>query len=647
MSNQHVEQIRNRLNISNLVSRYVTIKHKGNNEYLGLCPFHQEKSPSFTVSDEKRFFHCFGCGAHGDIFTFLMQIDNIGYREALEKLAYEANVELPKKNDYTEASATTAVYYQILEQLSEYYHESLFKDKGTRALKYLQHRNINLETIKLYRLGYATKDSEEVINFLKKEFTIEEIVNSGALSLSKNSNKLFNPFADRVIFPICDNQGRTIAFGGRLLETTYDNQPKYLNSAESILFTKKENLYGFHLAKKSISDSKKYSQSAPSLVNELSKNREIIVVEGYLDVLSLAKSGIKSVVAPLGTSISAEQIKILWQLSNNPTICLDNDTAGYNAMMRLAQLILPYIQPEKSLKFLKLNLAKDPDEIIEQKGLGEFLSQFNKNRINLADFLFQGYLQNKEEYNTPESKTHLLEQLNNLANTINHKLLNYEYKKYFYKLYKDNFYQFNKNNYLTAKNEKSAEFQLKNHIKSSPTIPSGFSKHIIILFKVLINDPHLLKDYDIYSRFNHIEIQDSISELRDYMISVYDNLGPWSSVDELLNNVNTSNHNPNLIPLTNIIEEILKHPYLITESDTNQINKAQLLVNAFKLHDLEILQKHIKEVELELQNYSKMEKVDLVDDNKKLNDEEMNKIYSRFLELKKHEYQLKLELNII
>ncbi len=462
--NYYIQQIKERLSISNIVSRYIALKSRGNTEYLGICPFHVEKTPSFTVNNQKQFYHCFGCGAHGDIILFMQNYFNIDYRDALEKLATEAGINLPKNyNNSCEINIKFERYYKVLEYTTQIYQNNLNTQECSNIMLYLESRGLSIDVIKKYRIGYAHFGNTAILNILKQHFSLDDIIESGALRKDNVSGKIYNHFAGRVIFPIFNKNSSVIGFGGRILENqspqnTSGIVAKYINSHDSEIFAKGHNLYGINTAQdwltycKRINNAKHYnsvkdtvnegsienkisSLLANDIVQDFIKTETIILVEGYLDVLTLSSYGLENIVAPLGTAVKIEQIKLLWRCSKNPIICFDNDIAGRKAMYRIAEHILPYIESKRTLRFLQLNEEKDPADFVQKNGINTFINIVGTNTIGLADFLFESIVNDVGMIITPENSAELHRRLMIVAEKIENQQLRYEYKKYFNILY--------------------------------------------------------------------------------------------------------------------------------------------------------------------------------------------------------------------
>ena len=345
-----LDEIRARLPVSQVVARKVKLKRQGR-EYAGLSPFKVEKSASFFVNDQKGFYHCFASGEHGDIFTFVMKTEGLTFPEAVERLAAEAGVTLPKASAEAREQHDTRVRLQTLVEASAvYFEKQLASPPGREGLRYLQGRGLSRETIKRFRLGFSIPGRSALKEHLAAAgFSAAEMNASGMLIHGDDIPVSYDRFRNRVIFPITDLKDRVVAFGGRGLEK--DAKPKYLNSPETPLFHKGHML--FNAAK------------ARAAAHERGR---IIVVEGYMDAIALAQAGFAECVAPLGTALTADQLALLWRLNGEPTLCFDGDSAGQKAAYRAIETALPHIQAGQSLKFAFLPDGLDPDDLLRQQG---------------------------------------------------------------------------------------------------------------------------------------------------------------------------------------------------------------------------------------------------------------------------------------
>lgn len=368
-----LDEIRARLPVSQVVARKVKLRRQGR-ELVGLSPFKTEKTPSFTVNDQKGFYHCFATGEHGDIFTFLMKTEGLAFPEAVERLAGEAGVELPKEAPRTpEAQAqidTRERLYPLLEEATRYFESRLRSSAGREALAYIERRGLTEETIKAFRLGYAPDGGSDLKqHLLKQGFTEREIVLSGMAIGGEDIRVPYDRFRNRVMFPISDLKGRVIAFGGRALDP--GAPAKYLNSNDTPLFHKGRVLYN--------------AQNARQAAFE---NNTVIAVEGYMDVIALAQAGFREALAPLGTALTEDQLTLLWRMAPEPLLCFDGDAAGQKAAFRAVDTALPHLKPGSSLRFAFLPDGLDPDDIIRESGRQGISVLLDKARP-LADVLFE------------------------------------------------------------------------------------------------------------------------------------------------------------------------------------------------------------------------------------------------------------------
>lgn len=360
------DKLRSSILVSEVVGKKVKLKLRGK-EFTGLCPFHNEKSPSFTVNDQKGFYHCFGCAAHGDVISFVMNNEGLEYRDAVAKLADDFSIPIPQvKFDEVKENKLERDFL-ILEKICNFFEKNLISSAGNVAFNYLQKRGISSEVIKKFRLGFAINSYESLVNFLQSEnFTNEEISRTGVVGINEK-RKFYDKFRNRVIFPITDKKNRVIAFGGR---TISDEMPKYLNSAETDIFKKNQTLYNYFFARKPI-----FSKGFA------------VVVEGYMDAISLSTNGVENVVAGLGTALGQDHLKELFFTTDKIIICLDGDVAGIRAAKRVSELALPLINAKKNIAFAFLPNQLDPDDFIKEFGAKE-LERVFVNATPLSQSLF-------------------------------------------------------------------------------------------------------------------------------------------------------------------------------------------------------------------------------------------------------------------
>lgn len=372
-NNSFIDLLKSKITLSDVISRSVRIINHGRNK-VACCPFHKEKTPSFHINDERGFYHCFGCGAHGDVINFVMQQENLNFKEAVEKLANENGIELPKleKLDPEKQKDRNDLdtLYKINEEACLYFQNLIFSSEGQDGLKYLIKRGLTKNNMVKFRIGFATAKFNGLISHLKKLGFCENDMKKAGI-VASNERQFYDKFRNRVMFPVLDKSGRVIAFSGRVINNV--DIPKYMNSPETPLFHKSDVLFNYFFAKKAIYDKK-----------------NVILVEGNLDAITLATNGIENVVAPMGTAITEQQIRELWKVTDEIIVCLDGDKAGQKAAHRIAVLTLPIITPSKSLKFVKLPNNQDPDDFVKEYGGSEFEKLLNDKKlsVNLSEFLW-------------------------------------------------------------------------------------------------------------------------------------------------------------------------------------------------------------------------------------------------------------------
>lgn len=369
-----IKELENTITISDLIGRKLPLKRRGR-DFVACCPFHHEKTPSFSVSDLKGIYHCFGCGESGNIFTFIMKTEGFGFKEAVEYIANLYGISLPKlenkKEFKKEEIDEIELLYKINELSCRFFEENLFKFYGKDALAYATKRGLSRENIKKFRIGFAPDDYSMLMVFLKEQGFDEKIMEKSGV-ISKGDKGYYDKFRNRLMFPVFDKKGRVVAFQGRILG---DGMPKYMNSPETKIFIKGNTLFNYYFARKSIYD-----------------NAFGVLVEGNMDAISLSVNGVENVVAPMGTGITENQIRELWSSTNDIFVCLDGDSAGQKASQRLAKLVLPIISTGKNIKFVFLPKNTDPDDFIRKYGRIEF-DKLLKTSISLSDYLWDNELE--------------------------------------------------------------------------------------------------------------------------------------------------------------------------------------------------------------------------------------------------------------
>ncbi len=466
---EYLEEIKSRLKVSTVVSKFLAIKKRGK-EFVGLSPFKNEKTPSFTINDEKGFYHCFSTGEHGNIFDFLMKTQNLNFGEAVRSLANQAGLQpyrFTKQDEQREKEWNT--YTEIHSVYIDRNRKNItsLNTSNKKVLDYLKKRNLDNKTIEEFNLGYVPFDSKSFLD-LKNQFEVQSLKNSGLFYLDERKNEYVDRFRGRLIFPIYSLTGKPIAVGGRIIGEN-KKIAKYINSPETNFFKKGNNLYNLNKARKI---SNKYD--------------EVYLVEGYMDVIKLYNNQIFNCVANLGTALTNKQIFSLGQFFSEIIICFDGDESGYKAALRAAENSLKFLQPEKQISFLFLPDGEDPDSFVESKGKEQFLKYSVDNKIQIHKFIFNHYLNNSKK--SPTELAMIEKKLTTLANSINDTVV----KKYVLGFFLDqlsNFLplktNFSKNNFKFKKT-RSLEIT-KNIFKETQKFSSIQIKELSLLYIILNN----------------------------------------------------------------------------------------------------------------------------------------------------------------
>ncbi len=395
---EYLDEIKTRLKVSSVVSKVVALKKRGK-EFVGLSPFKNEKTPSFTVNDEKEFYHCFASSEHGNIFDFVMKTQNLRFGEAVKYLANIAGMQpyMFTKQD-EEREKKWKEYLAIYSAYVDFYHSALLKNASyLNARDYLKNRSLGKDEVKKFKIGFIEKNPS-FFDKLKKEFSEKTLSESGLFYFDQKKNIFLERFRGRLIFPINNISGQPIALGGRIIESS-DYLAKYINSPETTFFKKGSNLYNLDIARK--------------LSNKID---HIFLVEGYMDVVGLSKNGIENVVANLGTSLTDKQISTLNQFFDDIIICFDGDQSGYKAALRAAENSIKELKPEKQISFLFLPSKEDPDSFVNKNGKNYFLDFTKQNKLSIHQFIFNHY--KKQTDNNPSSMAIFEKKLRFIANSI-------------------------------------------------------------------------------------------------------------------------------------------------------------------------------------------------------------------------------------
>ena len=492
---EYLEEIKSRLKVSTVVSKFVAIKKRGK-EFVGLSPFKNEKTPSFTINDEKGFYHCFSTGEHGNIFDFLMKTQNLKFGEAVRSLANQAGLQpyrFTKQDEQREKEWNT--YTGILSVYIEINRKNIILSNisNKKVLDYLKKRNLDNKSIEEFNLGYVPFDSKAFLD-LQNQFEERSLKNCGLFYLDERKNEYVDRFRGRLIFPIYSLTGKPIAIGGRIIEEN-KKIAKYINSPETNFFKKGNNLYNLNKVRKI---SNKYD--------------EVYLVEGYMDVIKLCNNQIFNCVANLGTALTNKQISLLGQFFSEIIICFDGDESGYKAALRAAENSLKFLQPEKQISFLFLPDGEDPDSFVESKGKEHFLKYSVDNKIQIHKFIFNHYLNNSKK--SPTELAMIEKKLSTLANSINDMVV----KKYVLGFFLDQLSNFLplKNNFIknNFKLKKARSLEItKNIFKETQKFSSIEIKELSLLYIILNNLDFfyhrldLFEDLFFFSKENKILFQ--------------------------------------------------------------------------------------------------------------------------------------------
>jgi len=481
---EYLNEIKLRLKVSQVVSKSVQLKKRGK-EFIGLSPFKNEKSPSFTVNDEKEFYHCFSSGEHGNIFDFLMKTKSIGFGEAVKTLAAEAGMQPYRFSNFDKKKDLRfQTYKNIYREYSDYFYNELFNINNKEALDYLRKRGLSKNTIEEFKLGYVPWKNNFYQNLLKK-YSEEDINLTGLYYKHDKSGKYIDRFNSRIIFPVKNISGDPVAFGGRIIKES--KLAKYINSPETEFYKKGSMIFNLDKAKECRSET-----------------NEVIIVEGYIDVVSVYSSGIKNVIANSGTALTDRQINIIWKFFSNPIICLDGDKSGQDAALRIAEKLFPMINDENKIHFSIMPEGHDPDDYIKQNGKEKFVSLLKEKKI-IQDYIWDYHLK-KINRNNPFEVSKFEKEIKKMCYLIQDETLKkYVLEDYLEKIKKLTPIQNKKRNYRSFhKYKNKQDYQILNETKTLHQKNSHFSKIQIkefsILFIMLNHSELLLKKIEDLSK---------------------------------------------------------------------------------------------------------------------------------------------------
>ncbi|WP_440681691.1 DNA primase [Candidatus Pelagibacter sp. HIMB1623] len=497
---EYLDEIKTRLKVSTVVSKTVSLKKRGK-EFVGLSPFKNEKTPSFTVNDEKEFYHCFATSEHGNIFDFVMKTQNLKFGEAVKHLAQLAGMQpylFSKKDEEREKKWNE--YKSIYNEYVDFYHNELIKNEQySNAREYLKNRSLTKEDVKKFKIGYVEKNPI-IFEQLKNKYSEQTLVETGLFYIDEKKNTYLERFRGRLIFPINNITGQPIALGGRIIENL-DYLAKYINSPETLFFKKGSNLYNLDLARK--------------LSNKVD---HIYLVEGYMDVVGLSKNGIDNAVANLGTSLTDKQIQILNQFFDDIIICFDGDESGYKAALRAAENSIKELKPEKQISFLFLPDKEDPDSFVNKNGKANFIDFTKQSKISIHQFIFSHY--KKQTENNPSSLAIFEKKLRNIVNTIKDDFIKKYVLEYFLEKIAELTPHSNQNKKRAYVKKTKSLDSTKKYINESQSLTGVELKEYSLLYLLMNNlnllqaNIHLVENIKLFTEVNKKLFEHMIEKLK-------------------------------------------------------------------------------------------------------------------------------------
>ena len=581
-SDEILDEVRNSNDIVDVISQYISLKRSGRN-YFGLCPFHNEKSPSFSVSPDKQIFHCFGCGVGGNVISFISKIEGIGFKEAIEVLAERANIKLPTidNNIDSKKEELKAKVYKVNSFTAEFYHKKLYEPSSKIAQEYVKKRQLNNETLKSFKIGFSGKFDELYQALHKEGFKDEEILESGLVNKNENG-KYIDRYRNRLMIPIFDERNRVIAFGGRVLD---DSKPKYINSPENIVYSKGRHLFGLNVAKKG-------------------ETKRLLIVEGYMDAISLHQRGITNVVASLGTALTTQQGWLLRKNAEQVILGFDSDGAGQTAIMRAMEVMQ---NMGCDMRVLQMSGAKDPDEYVLKYGSARFQKLLDE-AISLIEFKIK-VLQKDLNLENASDKIKFLNEIAKLISKIDNTMEREIYIEKIakgYNISKEAIYaEVNKLQYSNRQTSKILEKEKtairRNIIKNSNQISEEVRKRENTIIWVLINSTEtyrVIKD--------NIKVEDFKDETnKEILKQIYEEIEKGNS-----NVMSVLDHTDN--------EEIQNHLTEIMAADYGITDNKKAVEDLLKKYELEKLENKRNSLLLALNEETDIDKKKII--GKELND---------------------------
>jgi DNA primase len=564
---EYLEEIKQRIKVSDIVGASVQLKRRGR-EFVGLSPFSKEKTPSFTINDEKGFYHCFSSGEHGNIFDFLVKVEKLNFGDAVRKLAAKAGMPAFKfTKENIEVENKRKKYDEILTIALQHYQKNFSENDSVK--KYAHGRGLTQEILSTFKIGYSGEYGLNVSLF--SGFNQKELIESGVFFHDEKNNKLIDRFKNRLIFPIFDYNNKVIGFGGRALSQNY--LAKYINSPETEFFKKGFNLYNLNNAK-----------------NENKQSGIVFVVEGYMDAISLYQAGFKNVVATLGTAMTESHLNLVWRYFNDPVVCFDGDRSGQNAAHKISEKLIAYMKPNYSLSFLILPNGFDPDSFVRKNGRNNFESLLDQ-KIDIGNFIFENNLQDLQS-EQPEERAGFEKKIMDLCLLIQDSTV----KKHYISFFKNKIFEqfssrkaknlkpLNKTKELTRKITRYSSFELKefslmylflNNIQilkdqsEKLSIINFHNKNLEELKKVLINILEKIETFKEFNLLKHLEENNFGQIIKD--------INEFSSIKGISENLNEEKFNNFLNDLIEQVNNLKLESKLkdAEESLSKNMNEAQ------------------------------------------------------------------------
>ena len=564
---EYLEEIKQRIKVSDIVGASVQLKRRGR-EFVGLSPFSKEKTPSFTINDEKGFYHCFSSGEHGNIFDFLVKVEKLNFGDAVRKLAAKAGMPAFKfTKENIEVENKRKKYDEILTIALQHYQKNFSENDSVK--KYAHGRGLTQEILSTFKIGYSGEYGLNVSLF--SGFNQKELIESGVFFHDEKNNKLIDRFKNRLIFPIFDYNNKVIGFGGRALSQNY--LAKYINSPETEFFKKGFNLYNLNNAK-----------------NENKQSGNVFVVEGYMDAISLYQAGFKNVVATLGTAMTESHLNLVWRYFNDPVVCFDGDRSGQNAAHKISEKLIAYMKPNYSLSFLILPNGFDPDSFVRKNGRNNFESLLDQ-KIDIGNFIFENNLQDLQS-EQPEERAGFEKKIMDLCLLIQDSTV----KKHYISFFKNKIFEqfssrkaknlkpLNKTKELTRKITRYSSFELKefslmyfflNNIQilknqsEKLSIINFHNKNLEELKKVLINILEKIETFKEFNLLKHLEENNFGQIIKD--------INEFSSIKGISENLNEEKFDNFLKDLIEQVDNLKLESRLkdAEESLSKNMNEAQ------------------------------------------------------------------------